>query len=549
MNSLKISQTKFLLLLIIGLAFSLRIINLTVGFPGLYVSNDEAVLHFSALNMISNRTAFALGNYGPLASYIQLPFLALGSIVLFLSGKVQSIAELQFLILTQEGYFLFIPRIISALFGTLIILSLFRLSIVLFKNKQIALWTSFFTAVSFNLVHISHLARSLSPALFFVSLAVLFSAYGLRKNENNLKNCLLSFIFCAFAFGFHQIMGIVILIPFFAVLKRTQFKNVVTCLSIWFCLIATFNYLGLGNRVDEVFRSNNSLGLLLIKTPAFWFSKGAQEIFLIVLGNLKLIWELLLTDGLLLLFGFFGFIKFTPSNRLKFALSIYFSVCLFLSIFVFPSILRYLLSLIVFLPVFAGVYVYYFLRQRNVFFIFLVIVLASFNSIYWNILITRESTFTQMRKWLDTNLAPSTPLAATFYRTVGYTPSKDASLVIRNFKRGYYQKSANELESDEFPYNVRNIVYLENFGKESKVENLEAGLAIFPAQYVIDGYFKNSERLLNMTNIVELVAHFSPTGEVISKSRIPEAFADAPENFPLFKTNRPGIYFDILKIK
>src|SRR3989338_7235909 len=157
------NTVNIIFLLIIFTGLGLRGINLTVGFPMLYLSNDEAVYHLSALNMIANKTLFSLGNYGPLGSYLQLPFLALAYLVLFISGKVSSFADMELLLTAQEGYFMFIPRILSALFGTLTILSIYRLSIVLFKNKSAALWSSFFTAVSFNLVHVSHFARYLSP--------------------------------------------------------------------------------------------------------------------------------------------------------------------------------------------------------------------------------------------------------------------------------------------------------------------------------------------------------------------------------------------------
>src|SRR3989344_6932121 len=115
MNFSKTSP-KTILLFIVVLGFALRTINLTIGFPGLYLSNDEAVYHLSALNMIANKTMFSLGNYGPLGSYIQLPLLVLGFLALFLTGKVHSLADMQVLLVTQEGYFLFIPRILSALF-------------------------------------------------------------------------------------------------------------------------------------------------------------------------------------------------------------------------------------------------------------------------------------------------------------------------------------------------------------------------------------------------------------------------------------------------
>src|SRR3989344_4138154 len=114
MNFSKIT-VKTSLLFIVILGFSLRVVNLTYAFPNLYMSSDEASYHLSALLMIANKTLFTTGNYGPLGAYLQIPFL-----------------ELQILVATHEGYFLFIPRVISAMFGTLTILLVYHLSRLMF---------------------------------------------------------------------------------------------------------------------------------------------------------------------------------------------------------------------------------------------------------------------------------------------------------------------------------------------------------------------------------------------------------------------------------
>src|SRR3989344_7265903 len=92
-------KTSYLLLLIITFGLLLRVNNLTIGFPGLFLSNDEAILHQSALNMLANKTPFTIGNYGPLGSYIQIPFLVLAYITMRLAGIVNNLKELEFLLL------------------------------------------------------------------------------------------------------------------------------------------------------------------------------------------------------------------------------------------------------------------------------------------------------------------------------------------------------------------------------------------------------------------------------------------------------------------
>src|SRR3989344_1700674 len=106
MNFLKNIPSKYFLLFIVIVGFLLRINNLTIGFPQLFVSNDEAIYHQSALNMLANKTPFTLGNYGPLGAYLQIPLILLASAVLFITGQIHSIKDLELLLVTQEGYML-----------------------------------------------------------------------------------------------------------------------------------------------------------------------------------------------------------------------------------------------------------------------------------------------------------------------------------------------------------------------------------------------------------------------------------------------------------
>ena len=547
------NTVNIIFLLIIFTGLGLRGINLTVGFPMLYLSNDEAVYHFSALNMIANKTLFTLGNYGPLGSYIQIPFLALGYVVLYLSGKVDSIAGMQLLLTTQEGYFLFVPRIISALFGTLTILSTYKISLELFKNKYAALWSGFLVAVSFSLVHVSHLARPWSPALLFSSLTILFAIKSIDHKRRNFRNTLIAFVFSAIAFGFHQITGLVVIFLILVYVKKpltsTFSKKYIFSFSTWIFLIIVFNYLSLGGNIFQVFGHQNTSSLNLIRSPSYWFTQSPNELLSTLVGNLKVFWNLILAEGLILLLALYGFFKEKIHSHFKIGFIFLFITNIFLALFIFPAILRYLLPSIVLLPIFAGIAMHRLLKNRSLVFVAFIIFLASFNSIYWNYLITRTPTFMQMRQWLDNNIDAKTPIASTSYRKVGYVPSAEASEPIRKFRPGYYMKAANLIKANDYPYNVRNILYLESFNRKTKLENLDAGLTVFPAEYIIDAYFKNTDRLLDMRTDFELIAHFSPTDNSIHEQRIPELFFDSGHVFPLFILDRPGPYFDIIKIK
>src|SRR3989344_5441621 len=209
-----IKKDKLLLLaLLVGLL--LRGLNSTFGSPSLYVSNDEAVAHLSAFNMLANKTPISIANYTPLGAYLQIPFLVASFLIMKISGLVSNIGDFELFVLTHEGYFLFIPRLISAFFGTLTILVIYKIAKMLFKNKQIAIIASFLTAVSFNLVHISHFGRPWSISMFFFLLAVYF----VLKEKRILSPAL-----AGFSYGFHQVGILALPLILFILFKKKSFS-------------------------------------------------------------------------------------------------------------------------------------------------------------------------------------------------------------------------------------------------------------------------------------------------------------------------------------
>lgn len=552
------TKSKYILLAIVFLGFLMRANNLTIGFPLLFVSNDEAIYHLSALNMLSEKTPLTIGNYGPLGAYLQLPFLLIAFGVLILTGKVDSVSDMEFLLTTQEGYLLFIPRLISAMFGTLVILVIYKLTFELFRDKHAALFASFLSAVSFNLVHISHLARGWSGAIFFSLIAVLFAVRSIKCATSEIKNTNWAYVFAAIAFGFHQISGIVVILVILIRLfgKQNQIvssffsKINLSALGIWLFLIMLFNYLSLGDRLFNVISpTNTKVGLLQFPLK----TSGASDLvkFYIEIGSLeRVIKDLFLTDGFLVIFAFLFF--FTKQNRLiinfVFLTFIIFNFALIATIF--PPFLRYALVAIAFLPIFAGSALSTLVSKGKIPMIsfMVILVFASLNSIYWNILLLKEPTFDQVRRWLESNISPQTPIAVTLRRNFGYVPIMYSSEPIRRINPSFYIRSA-KLVGDKYPPNVRNVLYLSEFGKNNKLDNLNKGLSLYSFDYVVDSYLGSYDRLLyQKPEMFELLAHFPPTGGTVYDQKIPELLFDAPYIFPLFKVDRAGPYFDILKI-
>lgn len=552
-NFVRNIPSKYILLIIVALGFLLRVNNLTIGFPILYVSNDEAIYHLSALNMIASKTLFTLGNYGPLGAYVQLPFLVLAYAVMFLGGKIHSLANMEFLLLTQEGYLLFIPRVISALFGTLGILAVYSLAKDLLKNKGAALWSALIFAVSFNLVHISHLGRGWTPAIFFNLIAVKFALAASKEKKDSLKNTLISFTSVALAFGFHQLSGLIIVLVLLILImpdnksRRLLSKDRVLGLMLFFFLAMFFNWLSLGGNFLKVLEPQNpTVGL--INFPSL--NKGFGEIlaFYIERGTF---WDLpknlILSDGMLVALFVFFFLKRKVDNFSRFFL-IFIVFNYLLIALILPTFLRYFLISVALMPIFAGWTISELMRKKQLFFAAILVLVLSFNSVYWNFLLLKNPTFDQLREWLAVNVPAETAIAAPNLRNLGYVPSTEAADVIRLASPGYYRR-ASQLIGDSYPSNVRNIIYFDQFKAGSKVKNANMAAELYPIKYVIDWYTTGNSRLINTNSKYKLIAHFSPTGGKIEEKYLPEILTDAGFAIPLTAVERAGPYFDVLELQ
>lgn len=559
MNLLSMSFGKKLLLLIIIVGFLLRVNNLAIGFPILFLYNDEAIYHQSALNVIASKTLFTLGNYGPLGSYIQVPFILIAFVTMLVDGSIASPHDFELLLTTQEGYLLFIPRVISAFFGTLGIIAIYKITQELFKNKQASLWASLLFAVSFNLVHIAHQARAWSPAIFLALISVLFALKSVRAGSKK-SSTLLAYLFAAFAFGFHQIAGIIIvcilLLRFFSLKKKVSFfgsKLDIFGFIAWALMVLIFNFLSLGTNLLSVFTPNDThVGLIYLPTDSqnlldFLFKLLAQNNFI------KILSDLFLTDPVIFILAL-PFFFLHKMSRVILPLLIFLSLNFLIMSLIFPPFLRYLLLSISILPIFAGYTISCLLKSLKIGFGsvvgLLLLILASFNSIYWNFLISQEPTFDQVRKWVDITIPPKTPIVITSRRNFSWVPAYSSSEIIRSFESGYYLR-ASTLTGDSFPPNVRNVFDSSRVHGISKEEQVNNALKIHSAEYIVDWYYGTYDRLLNqkIDKNISLIAHFSPTPGHVSNDKLPETMFDAPYNFPFFKVDRPGPYFDVLKVE
>lgn len=542
--------SKYILLLIVTIGFLLRIVNLTIGFPILYMSADEASYHLSALNMLAQRTPFTIGNYGPLGAYLQIPFIALSSLVLLLTRQVGSLHELEVLVVSNEGYFMFIPRVISALFGTLAILITYRLTREIFEKKEIALLASLFCALSLNFVFISHQARGLSPAIFFELVAIYFSVLATKNHAGFSKYIAWAAVFSAISFGFHQFGGLsMVLILLLAKSPKMQFvryiRKIIVPAVIFLVLILILNYFSLGPRFFSILNPNTDNNVNLVN-----YGFVANLSFPYIFNFLS---KLLLSDPIIV----FLFIVFLVAGKYRVKaytpFKIFILANLLLSLFIFPPFIRYFLMALSLLPIFAGKVLFDLIwhGKYKYFVLAVVVMVASFNSLYFDSLLLHKDTFSEMREWTSKNISPRTPIVATSYRNIGYVPVASASEVVRQKKSGYYLKAAKLIDDNYVP-NSRFIIYANEVAERgmTKSQATQKALELSGAKIIIDPYLAGSDRLFGPQNksVFTLLAHFSPTGDKIYTELLPEFYSDPVFLFPFFKIERPGPYFDILRL-
>src|SRR3989344_777962 len=542
-----IKKDKYLLAAIF-LGLLLRGLNPTFGSPSLYVSNDEAIAHLAAWNMLAEKTPVSIANYTPLGAYLQIPFLVVSFLIMKMSGLVSNAGEFELFVLTHEGYFLFIPRLISALFGTLTILVIYKMTLALFKNSKTALIAAFLTAVSFNLVHISHFGKPWAASLFFFVLAV----YLVLKDRT-----ILSPISAALSYGFHQVGILVFPLIFFKLVSKKQF-GVFLGSSISILIIAVLSLSSLRKGLLESIGNNQSFLLkgkfladLLTGHIDLWdsFFRTLYENF-----SLYFLANLVTTDGIILIFGLIGIFLYLSRKRshkeIIFYIVLYF---LFASLFFHP-LLRYLLPIILLhIPLAAFSINSLFGKWRLV--IIMIIFLASVNSIWWNYLYFKKPTFIIASEWIEKNVGSDDKIANVGGRFTTFAPNKLSIEYMQKFDPILNQRLFVKGESIAMG-NTINIFYLNKI-PDAK-ENLIYYIVNYSPTYVVNYFFSSRNSLIyRFPNLFEAVVVFNPSigGR---DEEITETLFDPSSNFDtydnrthpsMYRLEEMGPIIEILKFK
>lgn len=560
---IKLKKDKYLniiLLVIILFGFINRFINPTFGSPVLYVNGDEAPNYLNALYIIAEKNPFIdVAIYPPFGAYIQIPFLLLAFIGELIFGGIKSIAELKFFILTNQGYFLFIPRIISGIFGGLTLFLIYKITNLLYPKKQlISLFSTLLVALSFNHVQMSNSGRPWAPSMFFFLLAVLFSIKSVLYIKNKLVNSITAAFYTVISYGFHQV-GIFSL-WFFIVLrvyqnkhsfskvlkdKNTMFGIIIGNLGVLFIMILNsygpqtglFRDIGqypsnysLISKLTDIVRNNHIIYYL----QQFLVSEPIIFIFFIV--------SLLITRRL---------------NNHIFRAVFFYLISTFLIVSFSFAQTRYMLPVILIMPFFAGFALEVFISslKRGVIkqiIITVIVIIAAFNSVLWSSLYIKKPTFIQAHDWIEHHIKPEEVILSTAIRFSAYTPAKDVLPIQQKEDPGFYHQVAELLKEGEYPRNVRNIIYLGKVGRLVSEETPRI-LETLPVsyKYIIDIYWdelKDSKLSQVDKTKYSLKASFSPLKNR-SSVKITQNILTTVDRIPLplelLRLERAGPFVDI----
>lgn len=549
-----------LLLIALFLGLLLRGSNPTFGSPSLYVSNDEAITHLSALNMMANSTIESIANYTPFSAYIQIPIIGAVFLIMKILGYTESIFGFELFLLTHEGYFLFIPRIISAGFGTLLVMIVYKTSLLLFNDKKTAIIATFLASFSFNLVHISISGRPWAAALFFMTLSVYFAL----KDKGGR-----ALFACAIGFGFHQVSILALpLILFKNLLPSTEKSSNFLAQNkrrIWYFVkllgfaiaILILNSLTLKSGfIDAISQNQSFLYSDRLITDLLVGNKNLIESTLrTIYLNLSVFYikNFAVTDIVILVFGIIGMQRAFRKKPLSRILILYIlSYFIFASLFFHPLI-RYLLPIMI-LIIFFAAYSLSFVSSKV---ILIVIIMASgINSFWFAYLYLKEPTFVSVHKWVSQNIQSSVPISYTGGRFYYFVPDYNSLTYMQKYsKNSGVRLGTIRSYSGE---NVRNVIFLIKIPGKSKLEQLKRVNREYGAYIVVDYYLDPKNSIFSQSpETFTLVKRFSParSEKIVG---IAEMLFDSSSNFDTFtarkngsmyELTRAGPYFDVLKIK
>lgn len=531
---------------IVTLAFLLRITNPTFGSPVLYVVPDEVLNYMAALTMLKEKTLMTTSQYPPFGSYIQLPFLILSYFFIVVTQKVTSLNDFLFFLATHEGAFLFISRIISAVFGTASLIVLLHIGRLIFpQQKAIGLWAMLITGFSITHLQISSLGKPNMPALFFYCVGIYFVVKSVIQKTSVLKNQFFSLLFFSLGSGFHMssMFGVAIFLLIYGIFYHKQplghRANVSTMILLLIPLSFFIGYLLLSTGAYHP-TLPETLGVL-----QYNLSWGLHHVFYFYIK------ELILTEPFLTIFLGVSFFSIRRWPKIFFPLALFSLLYTFYIIASFYHSLRYFLPVLAIWSLFAAFTLDNILNRITIgkqLVIACLLGLLIFPAGLWAYRFSTLPTFIVAKSWIENHILPQIPVASTAIRFSAFIPDRDTRRWIRQKNPAAYSLAETVLTGEKEPENVRAIVYLDQVIDMKDYLTLVSFIREHEIKYLIQPYWNPEDRLaLTRTQDFILTKRFSPVPDNDDRvvKNVLHGSGDITE---LLRISRFGPYIDILEI-
>ena len=400
------------ILLIVLLAFVLRIWGSWYGLPGLFVG-DEKSLVGGALKMIYQQNifpvledshVFRLLYYPTLIPWIYLILFAPYTIFVYLMGNFASIAELRDFFIMDPSPFFLIARIINTFFATATVWLIYLITKKIF-NYRTGIIAALLYAVSFLSIHQGHFSKHWNIAMFFALLSIYF-AFSVLEN-NNKRNYVLAGLYAGLACFSNYLSvfyGIILVIVHF-LFNPSSWREKFFDKKLWFFVIVVLLIFGFSVLVnpydftrivfgeDSTATSNKSLASFLKVSFEVLKSLYYLATFIFILSIL----------GFLILF-------FQDKKKFLVFIFIPFS-SVFLYYFLYHFEPRYVLFFLPILAIVAGFgldQLIKFLKIRSNLLIGLIIFAIIFiplkNAIVFDKILAQDDTRNLAKDWVENNI-------------------------------------------------------------------------------------------------------------------------------------------------
>lgn len=536
-----------IILMALGVASIIRVVNANFGYPTLYVVSDEVFIYLDALEMLAQKNLHSFSTYPPLGSYILLPFLAVAYAFWRLTGTFNSLDQFKFYLLTHEGALLFVPRLISALFGIGTLIVTYKLGRLLFpRHRAPALWATALLTFSITHIQFSHLAKPLMESLLFSWLGLYYLVKSITHIKREVRWLIISIIYITIASGFYFLsliyIGAFMLIRFLYRHRRlSDYRNLVSIAALVIPVIGMWLYFQV--KVDAYVPYH-------LEALRIWQRYQTIGIFTGLKWYLKEIWltEPWLTGWFLV--SLLWWPKLPRSLRLLIPVLI--ANFLIVS-FVFLQSPRYLLPTSIIAALVGGFGISQFIRlvskpilAKSITVIIAVLLLTP--PTIWLDRYLATPTFIQTVDWINHNIPSYQTVAYLNIRYGPFAPGYRSIKLMQTYKPNVYARLSAVLPEGEYPDNVREVIYLDKFMDPASRPAVVDFATMHQIGYLVNSFSHPSQSLtVAVPDKVKRIFLASPfrSGETGQTFDFLHWYGNIRE---MIKVDRFGPYVEILQI-